>query len=68
MIIAYLERHDQERNLHRYYRLSICKTLFGDYALIREWGRCGKYSNFIPQRNKKEEWYPSPLLAKSDSM
>lgn len=27
--IAYLERHHEEKNMHRYYRLTICPTLFG---------------------------------------
>ncbi|MDF9798872.1 putative DNA-binding WGR domain protein [Catalinimonas alkaloidigena] len=40
MIIAYLERDNDEKNMHRLYRLSLSPTLFGEYASIREWGRC----------------------------
>lgn len=37
----YLERLDAARNMARYYRLSIVETLFGDWAMVREWGRIG---------------------------
>ena len=36
-----LERRDDSRNIARYYVLSIEPTLFGESALIREWGRIG---------------------------
>jgi predicted DNA-binding WGR domain protein len=36
-----LERIDEEKNMARYYVLSIEQTLFGEPALIREWGRIG---------------------------
>ncbi|SEF04048.1 WGR domain-containing protein, predicted DNA-binding domain in MolR [Rhizobiales bacterium GAS188] len=36
-----LERRDYARNMARWYVLSIEPTLFGDQALIREWGRTG---------------------------
>jgi predicted DNA-binding WGR domain protein len=36
-----LERCDDSRNMARYYVLSIEPTLFGESALIREWGRIG---------------------------
>jgi|RhiMethySRZTD1v2_1073278.scaffolds.fasta_scaffold1553572_2 predicted DNA-binding WGR domain protein len=35
------ERHDPARNMARFYVLSIEPTLFGDAALVREWGRLG---------------------------
>ena len=38
---AYLERCDATRNLARYYRLSVVQTLFGQWAMVREWGRIG---------------------------
>lgn len=37
----YLERIDRARNMARYYRLSVVETLFGEYAMVREWGRIG---------------------------
>ena len=38
---VYLERIDRARNMARYYRLSIVETLFGEWAMVREWGRIG---------------------------
>jgi predicted DNA-binding WGR domain protein len=36
-----LERRDESCNMARFYVLAIEPTLFGDTALIREWGRVG---------------------------
>jgi len=36
-----LERRDASRNMARFYVLAIEPTLFGDTALVREWGRIG---------------------------
>ncbi len=36
-----LERRDASRNMARFYVLAIEPTLFGDTALVREWGRVG---------------------------
>ena len=38
---VHLERIDPDRNLWRWYRLSVRRTLFGDWTLMREWGRIG---------------------------
>jgi predicted DNA-binding WGR domain protein len=38
---VYLERIDQACNMARYYRLSIVETLFGEWVMVREWGRIG---------------------------
>jgi predicted DNA-binding WGR domain protein len=37
-----LERRDPARNMARFYVLTIEPTLFGDTALVREWGRLGQ--------------------------
>jgi predicted DNA-binding WGR domain protein len=34
-------RSDDERNMHRYYRLDVRRDLFGAWCFIREWGRIG---------------------------
>ncbi|WP_378941481.1 WGR domain-containing protein [Mesorhizobium sp. ANAO-SY3R2] len=34
-------RHDAERNMARFYALALEPTLFGDVALVRQWGRIG---------------------------
>jgi predicted DNA-binding WGR domain protein len=36
-----LERREPSRNMARFYVLAIEPTLFGDMALVREWGRIG---------------------------
>jgi len=36
-----LERREPSRNMARFYVLAIEPTLFGDTALVREWGRIG---------------------------
>lgn len=32
---------DPARNKRRFYALSVQRTLFGEWALVREWGRIG---------------------------
>jgi predicted DNA-binding WGR domain protein len=39
--VVYLTRRDPSRNLARFYRMLMAPTLFGEWALIREWGRIG---------------------------
>lgn len=39
---VYLERICRTRNMARFYRLSAVETLFGDWAVVREWGRIGR--------------------------
>ncbi len=36
-----LHRIDPDRRMHRFYRLEIARDLFGDWLLIRAWGRIG---------------------------
>lgn len=38
---ARLEKIDPSKRQNRFYRLQICQTLFGDWCLVREWGRIG---------------------------
>jgi predicted DNA-binding WGR domain protein len=37
----YVERIDAEKNMARYYAMSIEPNLFGEACLIRRWGRIG---------------------------
>ena len=48
-----LTRIDPEQNMRRFYRVSIQPGLFGDWSLIREWGRIGT------QGQGMEEWFDS---------
>ncbi|MCA0270975.1 MAG: WGR domain-containing protein [Proteobacteria bacterium] len=36
-----LARHDPDRNMARFYALTLEPTLFGEVALLRTWGRIG---------------------------
>jgi predicted DNA-binding WGR domain protein len=37
-----LYRTDSARNMHRYYRLDLQRDLFGQWCVIRAWGRVGR--------------------------
>jgi predicted DNA-binding WGR domain protein len=39
-----LKRHNPARRMHRYYCLTVAPNLFGEWSLIRTWGRIGKPS------------------------
>jgi len=39
--VLVLDRSDDSFNMARYYVLSVQQTLFGESALVREWGRTG---------------------------
>jgi len=38
----YLTRTDPDANLYRFYHMEIVPGLFGDWGLVREWGRSGQ--------------------------
>ena len=42
MTHTYLEKRDPIRNQARYYRMEILPNLFGEWTLMREWGRIGR--------------------------
>jgi predicted DNA-binding WGR domain protein len=50
---AYLEKRDIEKRQARFYRIMITRTLFGPWALIREWGRIGSPGTV------REVWFDS---------
>jgi predicted DNA-binding WGR domain protein len=41
MMIAYLEKVEPKQRMLRFYSLYVAPTLFGEWALVREWGRIG---------------------------
>jgi len=49
----YLERHEPEKNLHRFYQLFVIPGLFGDWSLVREWGRAGSPGTV------RKDWFDS---------
>ena len=36
-----LERREPARNIQRFYAITVTRTLFGSWTIIREWGRIG---------------------------
>jgi predicted DNA-binding WGR domain protein len=36
-----LTRSNQPSNMHRFYAMHLAPTLFGEWALVTEWGRIG---------------------------
>lgn len=39
--MAFLTRTEPEKNLYRFYVVSVAPTLFGEWSLVREYGRSG---------------------------
>ena len=54
---ASCEKRDPARHQVRFDRLALTPTLFGDWALIREWGRIGR-----PGRRQTDD-YPDQVAA-----
>lgn len=59
MSLVYLTRVDPSRNMARFYALSVQPTLFGEWALVREWGRIGSPGRVLSQA------FPSPAEAEA---
>ncbi len=53
-----LTRTDPKANVYRYYRMEIVRGLFGDWALVREWGRIGRSGQV------RTDWFGSEPDAK----
>ena len=53
-----LIRIDPPNNVHRFYRMEIMPGLFGDWSLVREWGRIGQSGQV------RIDWFPSEAAAK----
>ena len=49
----YLERHDPDKNLHRFYQMFVTPGVFGDWSLVREWGRVGSPGTV------RKDWFDS---------
>ncbi len=37
----YLEKHNDEKNIHRFWTISVQPNLFGGWSVVRRWGRIG---------------------------
>ena len=62
MNIARLEKRDPAKNMARSYRIWLTPTLFGDYAVVREWGRIGSPGTV------REAWFESEEEALQDGL
>ncbi|MDU0343782.1 WGR domain-containing protein [Bosea rubneri] len=64
-----LDRTDRPQNMARFYVLSVEPTLFGDAALVREWGRWGhpgrRRLDLFPDFDKAAEALEDWLLRKA---
>lgn len=47
----YLERRKPDQNMQRFYALHVVQTIFGEWVLIREWGRIGSGGTV------REQWF-----------
>lgn len=47
---VHLRRGDPARNMARFYALSVERDLFGDWCLIRRWGRIGQWGRTRAER------------------
>jgi predicted DNA-binding WGR domain protein len=48
MSAVILYRIDAAKRMHRYYRMEVQPDLFGDWCLMREWGRIGRRGQIRP--------------------
>lgn len=39
---THLEKRIPEKDMARFYRISVTRNLFGEWTLLREWGRIGR--------------------------
>lgn len=53
--MTHLRRIDPDRNMARFYTMSVQPTLFGEWALLREWGRIGSAGRIVQRRFASEQ-------------
>jgi predicted DNA-binding WGR domain protein len=53
----HIKRVDPNRNMARYYELSLEPTLFGEISLVRTWGRIGR------RGQRRVDLFPTEMLA-----
>ena len=49
-VTMHLRRIDPDRNMARFYSMSVQPNLFGEWALLREWGRIGSAGRLVAGR------------------
>lgn len=56
---VYLERRDATQRMARFYWIGVEPTLFGDWALVRRWGRIGTHGQC------QEQWFATRTAARA---
>jgi predicted DNA-binding WGR domain protein len=64
MGMIYLERHNPALGMHRYYCLAVEKNLFGEFSLVRTWGRTGQPSQMKIELHATEHDAQAALFRK----
>jgi len=52
--MIHLTRTDPARNMARFYTMALQPTLFGEWALLKEWGRIGSAGRLVSCRFASE--------------
>lgn len=60
----HLRRIDSDRNMARFYTMTIQPTLFGEWALVQEWGRIGSAGRVVSTRYAAERQAAAALTAR----
>ena len=53
--MIHLTRTDPTRNMARFYTMALQPTLFGEWALLKEWGRIGSAGRLVSSRFASEQ-------------
>jgi len=59
-MVVHLHCIDPAHNKNRFYVLSLEKTLFGEWSVVREWGRIGSRGG-----QRRENWFMDPESARA---
>lgn len=62
MASYYLEKRLPEKNQHRFYRIRTALGVFGDWAVVREWGRIGSPGTV------RSLWFDSEEAAEAEAL
>ncbi len=54
-----LERREPARNIQRFYAITVTRTLFDGWAVVREWGRIGQPGTV------RETWFETEDAARA---
>lgn len=63
---TYLEKHVPAENVARFYQLAVLPNLFGEWTLVREWGRIGQGGRIRLDCFTTQEQALAALLALED--